>query len=77
MPARPASHHRNRAVALRPRAFGALRAADVEFLSETISLACCVTLQAMALPPSPTDTFCKWAGDAEQIHVSGHSVALK
>src|SRR6266478_847008 len=27
-------------------------------LSETITLACCVTLPTMALPPSPTDTFC-------------------
>jgi hypothetical protein len=26
-------------------------------LSETITLACCVTLPTMALPPSPTDTF--------------------
>ena len=33
-----------------PRALG--------YLSETITLACCVTLPTMALPPSPTDTFC-------------------
>src|SRR5260370_11879424 len=40
---------------------GALRAAVTAgawFLSETITLACCVTLPTMALPPSPTDTFC-------------------
>src|SRR2546429_8497257 len=39
-------------------AFGALRAADAGLLSETITLACCVTLPTMALPPSPTDRFC-------------------
>jgi hypothetical protein len=40
---------------------GTLRAAGAAglgFLSETITLACCVTLPTMALPPSPTDTFC-------------------
>src|SRR5450755_3081264 len=40
---------------------GALRAAVTAvalLLSETITLACCVTLPTMALPPSPTDTFC-------------------
>src|SRR5467141_4857946 len=40
---------------------GTLRAAvtaGAGFLSETITLACCVTLPTMALPPSPTDTFC-------------------
>src|SRR5260221_4743104 len=26
--------------------------------TETITLACCVTLPTVALPPSPTDTFC-------------------
>jgi probable addiction module antidote protein len=39
-------------------AFGAFRAADAGFLSDTITFACCVTLPTMALPPSPTDTFC-------------------
>src|SRR5258705_12474699 len=39
-------------------AFGAFRAADAGPLSETITLACCVTLPTMSLPPSPTDTFC-------------------
>src|SRR4029453_1485202 len=43
---------------LEPLAFGAFRAADAGFLSDTITLACCVTLPTMALPPSPTDTFC-------------------
>src|SRR6185369_9497501 len=43
---------------LEPEFFGAFRAADAAFLSETITLACCVTLPTMALPPSPTDTFC-------------------
>src|SRR4029079_12831537 len=41
---------------LEPEAFGAFRAADAAFLSETITRACCVTLPTMALPPSPTDT---------------------
>jgi hypothetical protein len=27
-------------------------------LSETITFACCATLPTIALPPSPTDTFC-------------------
>lgn len=39
-------------------AFVTFRAAEAGFLSETITLACCVTLPTMALPPSPTDTFC-------------------
>src|SRR5882724_1425371 len=43
---------------LEPTAFGAFRDADAWFLSETITLACCVTLPTIALPPSPTDTFC-------------------
>jgi len=33
-------------------------AADAVDLSETITLACCVTLPKLALPPSPNDTFC-------------------
>src|SRR5882757_4274425 len=32
--------------------------AGVGLLSETSTRACCVTLPTMALPPSPTDTFC-------------------
>src|SRR6185295_19609534 len=43
---------------LEPAAFGAFRAADAGFWSDTITRACCVTLPTMALPPSPTDTFC-------------------
>src|SRR6202043_3107918 len=43
---------------LAPAALGAFRAADAGFLSETITLACCVTLPTMALPPSSTFTFC-------------------
>ena len=43
---------------LEPELFGAFRGADAGFLSDTITLACCVTLPTMALPPSPTDTFC-------------------
>src|SRR5260370_6147181 len=40
---------------------GTIRAAvtaGAGVLSETITLACCVTLPTMALPPSWTDTFC-------------------
>src|SRR5207245_8750457 len=44
------------ACAFRLAAIRAAGAADT--LSETITLACCVTLPTMALPPSPTDTFC-------------------
>ena len=39
-------------------AFGGFRATDGGRLSETTTRACCVTLPTMALPPSPTDTFC-------------------
>ena len=38
--------------------FGASCAAEPAFWSDTITRACCVTLPTMALPPSPTDTFC-------------------
>ena len=43
---------------LEPAAFGAFRAADAGLVSDTITFACWVTLPTMALPPSPTDTFC-------------------
>ena len=36
----------------------AQESASAECLSETITLACCVTLPTMARPPSPTDKFC-------------------
>ena len=36
---------------LEPEPFGAFRAAEAGVLSETITLACCVTLPTIALPP--------------------------